>query len=93
MLYIVYAESAHYAGYGQHWVVEAEDESEAEDLVQPEADDYFFDQDSEQLVDDGLDEEGIFASIIRVEKFGPEHESWEYYLDPKQAEFYIKVNF
>ena len=52
----------------------------------------FFEQDEEQLVEDGLDTEGTFATITTIEEFGPEHDSWKFYQDPTQEEFYIKVN-
>ena len=93
MLYIVYAESANYCGYGQHFVVEADDEVEAEDSVAEASEEYFCEQDRDQLEEEDHDLEGMtFATIISVEPFGPEHKSWEYYQDPSQAEFYIKVN-
>lgn len=92
MLYLVYCESAHYCGYGQHWVVDAIDEYDADYQVQPLADEYFFEQDEEQLVEDGLDTEGIYATVKTIEEFGPEHDSWKHYQDPKQEQFYIKVN-
>lgn len=93
MLYIVYCESANYCGYGQHFVVEAQDEAEAEDLVLEPSEEYFCEQDRDLLEEEGHDLEGMtFASTISVELFGPEHKSWEFYQDPGQAEFYIKVN-
>jgi hypothetical protein len=95
MLYIVYAESANYCGYGQHFVVEANDEVEAQDFTEEAAEEYFCEQDRDQLEEDGwYDLDGmIFADIKSVEEFGPGHTSWEFYQDPSQAEFYIKVNF
>jgi hypothetical protein len=93
MLYIVYAESANYCGYGQHFVVEADDEVEAEDSVAEASEEYFCEQDRDQLEEEDHDLEGMtFATTISVEPFGPEHKSWEFYQDPSQAEFYIKVN-
>jgi hypothetical protein len=93
MLYIVYCESANYAGYGQHFVVEAESETEAEMLVEPAAEDYFREQDEDQLVEEGLDLDGMsYSTIETVEVFNEQHDSWKYYQDLGQAEFYIKVN-
>lgn len=93
MLYIVYAESANYAGYGQHFVVEADNESEAEELVLDATEDYFREQDESQLEEEGHDMDGMmFATVQTVEEFNPEHDSWKYYKDPSQTEFYIKVN-
>lgn len=94
MLYIVYCESANYCGYGQHFVVEANDEAEAEDLVLEASEEYFCEQDRDQLEEEEHDLEGMtFATTVSVEPFGPKHKSWEFYQDPGQAEFYIKVNF
>ncbi len=91
MLYLAYCESANYCGYGQHFVIEAESDSEAEIPLEAYADEYFYEQDSDHLEEDGIDE-GPYYSLIRVEEFGPEHESWKYYQDPSQEEFYTKVN-
>jgi hypothetical protein len=96
MLYLVYAESANYAGYGQHFVVEAPNAGEVEALVSDDIEDYFYEQDSDQLKEELAEEEweaiDTYGSIERVEEFGPEHEQWKYYQDPTQAEFYWKVN-
>ena len=79
-----------YCGYGQHFVVEAAEEEEARELVSPEAEDYFYEQDSEQLEEDGIDE-GPFADIKSVEPFDESHEQWQYYQDPEQRCHYIEV--
>ena len=94
MLYIIYAESANYCGYGQHFVVEAINEDDASAVAEQQIEEYFFDQDWDQLEEDyGPDFEGPHGSVVSVEEFGPDHESWKFYQDPTQAEFYIKVNF
>lgn len=93
MLYIIYAESANYACYGQHFVVDATSIYNASEQVLHAAEDYFFEQDEDQLIEDGYDEEeGPFADIKSIQPFGPEHEYWKFYQDPTQDEFYIKVN-
>jgi hypothetical protein len=93
MLYIVYCESANYAGYGQYFVVEAQSKAEAGFLVEPVAEDYFREQDEDQLVEEALDLDGMsYSTIETVEVFNELHYSWKYYQDPGQAEFYIKVN-
>lgn len=91
MLYLAYCESAHYCGYGQHFVVEAENASEAEVPLEDAANEYFYEQDSDHLEEDGI-YEGPYYSLIRVEEFGPAHDCWKYYQDPSQEEFYTKVN-
>lgn len=93
MLYIIYAESANYCGYGQHFIVEAENEAQAEDLAYDLIDEHFYEQDESQLLEEGFDLDGmVYANIISVEEFDLAHECWQYYQDPKQSEFYIKVN-
>ena len=93
MLFIVYAESANYAGYGQRFVVEASNTFEAEDLAQIAANDYFLEQDRDQLEEEGVDlDDVLFSTIETVEKFDENHECWQFYLDPSQEEFYYKVN-
>ena len=93
MLYIVYAESANYCGYGQHFVVEAQDEEDARELTLDVSEDYFREQDESQLEEEGYDLDGMtYSNIQTVEPFDAEHDSWKYYKDPSQAEFYIKVN-
>lgn len=92
MLFLAYCESANYAGYGQHFVIEAESASEAEVYLEHPADEYFWEQDSDHLEEDDI-EEGPYYSLERLEEFGPAHEQWVYYNKPSQAEFYTKVNF
>lgn len=93
MLYLIYCESSHYCGYGQHFVAEAESAFEAEVLVQSAAEDYFMQQDYDQLVEDGEDPDStIFSTFISTEEFGPEHNDWQFYMKPDQAQFYLKVN-
>jgi hypothetical protein len=92
MLYIVYCESANYAGYGQHFVVEANYVAHAEELVLDVAEEYFREQDEAQLEEEGHDLDGMmYASIMTCEEFNEAHDSWKYYTDPSQAEFYIVV--
>jgi len=94
MLYIIYCESANYCGYGQHFVVEADNEVEAEDLAEDYIEEYFREQDEAQLEEEGYDLDGMmFGNIQTTEPFDEAHDSWKYYKDPSQAEFYIRVNF
>jgi hypothetical protein len=94
MLYIIYAESANYCGYGQHFVVEANSQDRAEQLAFDACEDYFREQDESQLEDDEFDLDGMmYSNIVTVEPFDADHDSWKYYQDESQAEFYIKVNF
>jgi hypothetical protein len=94
MLYIAYVESANYAGYGQHFVIKAETITEAETLLEAPAEDYFLEEDRDQLEEEGVDLDTItYASIRSLEEFNELHECWQFYLTPGQAEFYYKVNF
>lgn len=93
MLWLIYAESAHYCGYGQHFVVEAETDETAEIHAEHAINDYFYEQDGDQLLEDDIDCDGCFYTICSIEQFDETHESWDWYNDPDQSEFYIRVNF
>lgn len=93
MLYIIYAESAQYAGYGQHFIVKANSIAQAEELVEDSANEYFYELYMDELEEDGLTEEGTFYSICSVEEFTEQHECWKYYKDPSQSVFYTEANF
>jgi len=92
MLYIIYAESANYAGYGQHFVVEADDETQAEELALDAIEDYFREQDESQLEEEHDLDGMMYSNIMITEPFDAAHDFWKYYQDPSQAEFYIRVN-
>ncbi len=90
MLYIIYAESLNYCGYGQHFVVEAESSEEAEFKATGVIEEFFYDQDSEQLEEDG-NEEGPYSDIQSCEELTPVNEHWKWFSDPKQKVNYIEV--
>ena len=93
MLHIVYAESSNYCGYGQHFVVKnLETDPDAAVLLEEAIEEYFYEQDQEQLEEDEI-EGSPFGCIITEEPFDEDHDSWVFYKDPSQAEFYIEVNF
>lgn len=50
--YVVYYESAHYAGAGEYFEVEAGSESAAIEITSLWAEDYFYEQDYDYLVED-----------------------------------------
>lgn len=78
MLWLVYFESANYAGYGEHRIVEAHSEDEARDIITPIAEDLYREEDGDQLKEDGYDiDDCTFASIISVEEFTPISEDWD----------------
>lgn len=81
MLFLVYAESANYGGYGEHYVVEALSEEEAHDLVEDEAESYFRDQDYDSLVEDHGEEDAdnmAYSHIVSIEEFTESHKDWKY---------------
>lgn len=77
-LYLVYFESANYAGYGEHILVEAESEDAAREAVDPYANEFYYAEDAQQLEEEEIDCEGFYATIVSVEEFNESHESWEY---------------
>lgn len=90
MLWLIYAESATYTSYGQHFVVEAEDSWQAEALAESAIEEYFVEEDHDDIVADGL-EVDTYGTIINICEFDETHEQWEFYKDPSQSGFYIQV--
>lgn len=90
-LFILYCESAHYCGYGQHFVVEAPSEEEAEVLVESAADEYFCELYADEMDEDDLHED-ISYTVCSVEPFHEGHDDWQFYKDYSQSQFYTKVN-
>lgn len=90
-LYVVYFESANYAGYGEHARVWATSEEEAKEAVSDYAEEYYYDQDGDQLEEDDI-EDGPYANVMSaVLQAGSEFE--EFIADPQQAEhFYPIIN-
>ena len=86
MLYLIYCESSRYCGYGQHFVVKADSEETAQELVADAASEYFYEQDYSQMEEDGLldDDDGSYYTVISVEPFDENHEAWKFYKDPTQ---------
>lgn len=72
-LYLVYFESAHYAGYGEHILVWAKDAMDAEAAIS----DYADEQDGDQMEEDGTDD-GVYSSIMSIELFDESHKDWEH---------------
>lgn len=72
--FLGYAESANYAGYGEWYVAKAEDIDEAHSMVSEAAEEYYYEQDNDQILseadDFGFDPdegfEGPYASVMRV---------------------------
>lgn len=93
-IYLVYFESANYAGYGHRCVVKAQSEDEAEYLAKGHAEDVYYDEDSDQWYDENEDDPCEWAAILTVEEFGPEHDTWQYFMDKTQREhFYPCIGF
>jgi hypothetical protein len=90
MLYIIYAESAQYCGYGQHFVVSAETKELAEALAEYTMQEYFYELYQEELEEDNIEDECLY-SVQMIEEFHESHELWKYYQDPSQREFFTRV--
>lgn len=97
-LYVVYFESANYAGYGEHCLVWATSEDEARESseVNEYAEDFYREQDEDAYYEDNdIDPddlvEGItWSRVMTVEKLtGSEHEEYV----AKQPAYYPIVNF
>lgn len=93
-IYVITYSSMHYAGAPSHCLVLAIDESEAENL----ADGFMYEQEYEnnyeQIVEDGLDDDGECHYIVdRVELLSEsEHAEFAANLQ-QQLAYYPKVNF
>lgn len=91
-LYVVYFESANYAGYGEHCMVWAADEDDAmsNDKLYEYAEDFYRDQDESQYLEEyGEDDGVIWASILSAEPLaGSEFEEFV----AKQPELYPILN-
>lgn len=70
-LYVVYFESANYAGYGEWVLVWAHDEDEARDNsdMLDYAENFYYEQDADEYLEDNEDEdfEGPWANVVSVE--------------------------
>ena len=90
-LYVVYFESANYAGYGEHCMVWATDEDDAlsNDAVSEFAEDFYREQDESQWYEENDYECDVWASIQSATKLtGSEFEEFV----AKQPELYPIVN-
>ena len=75
MNYLVYFESANYAGCGEYILVDADNAQQAEDYISSYAEEVYYEQDSSQLEEDENDTD-VYASVISVEEFDESHELW-----------------
>lgn len=94
-LWVVYFESANYAGYGEYCVVWASDEIDAGDKASEYAEEFYREQDSDQLEEEGHDLDGMtYAAIIKVYPLASDKASdiRKYMNDPKQKHFFPIVN-
>lgn len=91
-LYIVYFESANYAGYGQHCLVWATnvDDAMSNDLVNQYAEEVYYEQDQDQYTEEHGDSDGVsWAAVLNAELLaGSQHEKFV----KKQPQFYPIVN-
>ncbi len=89
-LYIVEFCSANYAGASSHCLVWATSVLGAEALANQYAEEYYREEDGDQIADDGLDDEPA-SSIIGAELV-EDSDHKEYVNDPSQVSFYPVLN-
>jgi len=75
MNYLVYFESANYAGCGEYILVDADNAQQAEDYISSYAEEAYYEQDSSQLEEDENDTD-VYSLVISVEEFDESHELW-----------------
>ena len=94
MIYLMYYESAIYAGYGQNFVVVADSPEHAQELSTESAEDYFREQDEEQYQEEnGFDyEEPCWSEMRTCEELALSHETAKWVLDEGQGCYYTLVN-
>lgn len=90
-LYVVEFSSANYAGAPEHCRVWAESEEDALDKAAIHANDFYYQQDVDQWLEENPDEyEYCWASMDKaVLQAGSKYE--EYIADPKQAEAFFPI--
>jgi hypothetical protein len=91
-LWIVYFESANYCGYGEYCVVQAETEDEARNIAAHYAEEFYYEQDGDQYMEEHGCDADCWADIKTVELFDGNHDCWKYYTDPNQSVFYPLIN-
>lgn len=89
-LYLIKYENAHWCGGGMQVVVVAESCDEAVYLAEDHMWQCQAELFSSEYEEDPCVDECNYV-IESVEPFGPEHEEWQYFQDPSQAEFYPVV--
>ena len=89
-LFLIYYESAHWCGAGNHvvvWAYDEDDAREAADLhMEEHMRDLYSDEYNEEDGDNYDDESAV--SVITCEELGPEHEDWKFFQDSSQSSFY-----
>lgn len=78
--YLVYWESANYAGAGEYWVVEADDADHAMERTGYNAEEFFYEQDGEQYLEENGEDDGVmWASHISTQSWAEldeQHRNW-----------------
>ena len=91
-LYVVCFESMNYAGAGETCMAWATSEEEAMEVAAQHAEEFYYEQDQEQYVEEnGDDEDVMWATVTSAELLkGSRYE--EFQKDPSQSSFYQIVN-
>lgn len=93
-LWLGYFESANYAGFGEYCIAKAKTEDEARSVISAYAEDYYYEQDSDQWFEENevCENDESWAEVVRVVEFDESHELWGYYKNPGQSSFYPEIN-
>ena len=96
-LYVVEFESANYCGAGEYCLVWASNEKDAEDAASAHAEEFYYEQDSEQWEEENegeSDEDVTWANMKSAYPLASDEaeDVRKYLLDPTQVRFYPIVN-
>lgn len=92
-LFIIDYECAHWCGGPSNVVVWAEDADDAREVasyhMEEEMRELFSDEYRDECDEEDCEHSDESAVTINsVEEFGPDHEEWQFFLDPSQSQFY-----
>jgi hypothetical protein len=91
-LFLIDYESAHWCGGQMSVVVWAKDADEAVCLADVHMSDaqmeLFTDSYADSIGDADEYADDVLYVVNSIEEFGPEHDTWQYFQDPSQSEFF-----
>lgn len=90
--FYIYYESAHWCGHGNYvivWANSAEEaEEEADEFMDEAMRDLYASEYAEDEEEGGCMSDDAAHSVKECVEFGPEHEAWQFYMDPVQREHF-----